>query len=226
MFRKASIFFFTTLFLGVGISAQESNSVAVSDIVSPIAHFNYKLEDSVDFIIRIRNIGPNEIIGADQFLLSYSISNNDTSFSVDTTLRVGSNMPVNTVLEYTIRENIGFNSSNQFSVCADVRRGTVLFPDNQNKFPGQCNSFVVGIEKNELPLTSIFYSMGKLHFSLGQNSTVHASIYNISAKRLIRKTISGNQSQRINFSAPSKGIYFLVVEDNNGNRASAKFVVN
>ena len=229
MFGKAFSITLLLLFTFVSSKAQlePSNSIAVSEIVSPTANFNYEKGDVFDFKVRIRNFGPNELIAGDQFRVTYSVASEDTSFAIDTNITVGTQMFVDDLLEYTLATSISFQDNSSILACADVSRGTNIFPDNLNKFPGKCNFFLVGLEERKLQLNTIFYSNGRLNFQLESPETVQVEIYDTSAKLLLRKSLArGYNNQSIDFANASKGFYFLRIYDRNGNSNSAKFVVN
>lgn len=207
-----------------------SNALKVVQVASPVANFNYKLNDSVDIIIRIRNEGPNALIAGDQFKLTYSVANNDTTYSDDTLVQVGEAMAVNRILEYTIIEDLVLDelildSAFNFSVCADVS-GTVIYPVNTNKIRNACSAFIVGIEKLKPSVESIFYANGSLNFKINHPTQLKAYVFDLTGRQLAGKTINPKLSQSIDLSNPSKGFYFLKLIDKAGNSAITKFVIN
>ena len=201
-----------------------SNDAEVLEVVSPVANFNYAAEDRVDYVIRIRNNGPNNLIAGDQFRLSYSLANQDTTIAFDTAITVGEPMEVGRVIGYTILEDMTFGSSNNFSACANVN-GTNIFPINTNKFPGACSSFIVGIEDLRLAVDQVFYNDGGIHFFINQSGKFDLEIFDMTGKLLLQKTLAGNQEQKINFNDAVKGLYFLKITDQERNTAIKKFIV-
>lgn len=220
------IFLPITIFISLSSIAQlQTNSLEVLQLVSPQGNFNYQESDSVNFVIRIQNNGPNDLIAGDQFNITYSIANKNSTYAIDTNITVGSAMQVDQILQYTIARDITFSNSNNFVACATVN-GTNLFPNNPNKFPTKCASFVVNIEKHRLPINKLYYASGKLTFSIEQKKNFRAEVFDITGRLLLSKTLNGNQQQELNFAPPSKGIYFLKVNDFNGGTSTKKFIIN
>lgn len=206
-----------------------SNSIFVQQVFSPAANRNYNTIDSADFIIRIRNQGPNALIGGDQFILSYSISDGTPNGSVDydTLLQVGTpTMRVGELREFTVHKNIKFNGNKIVAACADVRRGTVLYPNNPNKNSGDCSTFSVGIDENEVKIDKVYFNNNTLFFSLNQPTNTTIEVHDITGKLILSRRLSNKVAQSIPMSNQSKGFYFLRVTNKGGSSAIAKFVVN
>ena len=216
---------FINLNIVYGQGQGSTNSIEVAQVSSPVASFNYQLNDSVDLIVRIRNVGPNALIAGDQFKITYSIANSDSTYSRDTLLQVGTPMPVGRFLQYTLLEKLVLDNASNFSVCADVK-GTILYPSNTNKFPSACSSFIVGIEKVMPSVESIFYTNGRLNFKINHHSELKAYIFDLTGRQLAEKTIQPHQRQSIDLVNPSKGFYFLKLIDRTRNSAITKFVIN
>lgn len=215
---------FSILYLQLAAQPEISNDIKVIEVVSPISNFNYAESDVVDFVIRIRNNGPHDLIGGDQFNLTYSLANPDTTIAFDTNLTIGEPMDVGRTLRFTIQDDISFNDGNNFSACALVN-GTNIFPINTNKFPGECSSFIVGLENRELPLQKVFYQDGMIQFSLGQPLKLQAEVFDMTGRLLLNRSISAGQNRSIKFQPTAKGIYFLKLSDEDGRTAIKKFIV-
>lgn len=202
-----------------------ANNIEVAQVSSPIANFNYQLNDSVELVIRIRNVGPNALIAGDQFKITYSIANSDSTYSRDTLIQVGVPMAVGNILQYTLLEKIVLDNASNFSVCADVK-GTIVYPDNTNKFPSSCSAFIVGLEKTKPSVESIYFANGRLNFKINHGSELKAYIFDLTGRQLAEKNIQPHQRQSIDLVNPSKGFYFLKLIDKTGNSAITKFVIN
>ncbi len=206
----------------------QENSFEVSRIVSPVKDLNYNLGDSTDFIIRVRNLGPNATIAGDFLKIDYSIfsadGNNDQTF--DTSIMVGSPMPVGKLLEYKLADNLLLgDSNNTFVACAGIE-GTALFPINTNKFPSLCTPFLVSTKKINLNINTLYYSEGRLYFNLNTGKNLTAEVFNITGKSLKSINIDQTGQQNFVFNPPTKGFYFMKVFDKSGANTTAKFIVN
>ena len=204
------------------------NSFAVTKIVSPVSSFNYPLNDSADFVIEVRNEGPNSVIAGDLLNISYNIfgASGNNSQSYDTSITVGKTMPVGAIIRYTLHKNIGLGSNGErFTACADIS-GSFVYPVNTNKFPNKCAPFIVSLPKADLALNEVYYANGKLFFKLNSNEKITAEVFDITGKSIkrIQLTPPFNGSFPLNISI--KGFYFMKVYSNLGTAATVKFVVN
>ena len=208
--------------------SNQENSFEVSRIVSPIKDLNYKLNDSADFIIRVRNLGPNSIIAGDFLKIKYSLfsddGNDDQSF--DTSIMVGSPMEVGKLLEYKLAEGLLLGSSNNtFIACASVE-GSSIYPINTNKFPTLCTPFAVSLEELKLKITNVYYAEGRLYFNLNSNASLTANVFDITGKLLQRNKLDKRGNQSFSFNPPNRGFYFIKILDNKGTNTTAKFIAN
>jgi len=205
-----------------------SNSFSVTEIVSPVAYFNYKLNDSSDFIIEVRNQGPNSVIAGDILNISYNIfgESGSNSQSYDTSITVGKTMPVGAIIRYTLHKNIDLGGTGEgFTACADIS-GSFIYPVNTNKFPGKCAPFAVSLSEKALSLNEVYYANGQLFFSLKSNESVIAEVFDITGKSIKKIRLAKTSNQGFPLNIPVNGFYFMKVYSNSGTAATVKFVVN
>ena len=117
-------------------SSGQDNAEKVVEILKPNSGLLYTAFDSTEVVIRIKNEGPNDLIAGDQFKVTYSLSNaSGTGVDFDTLIQVGSpTLTAGSTRSYTINSKLKFEGDNTYSLCADVVRGTTLYPTNTNKF--------------------------------------------------------------------------------------------
>jgi len=217
-----------TLLLVLGLSIEinaQSNEIEVIQVPSPIKNTNYNSPDSADIIIRIRNVGPSPIETYDSLRIAYSVSRTDTAFDFDTTLSVNRRIQVGAADQYTLVKNYRIEGEGTFSVCAEIK-GTLFYPQNTSKFPGECSQFLVSVKKVDLKPSKVYFSSGTIYFDLNEVVSGKVEVFDITGKLLLKNKLKPNKKQSITFDASSKGFYFLKVIDNNGNNSTSKFIVN
>lgn len=218
----------TTLIVLMGVAIQgkaQSNELEVFQVASPIENTNYKSLDSADIIIRIRNIGPNNIEAFDSLRISYSVSKIDTAFEFDTTIVSNQRIAVGSAGQITVVEDYRIEGQGTFSVCAEVT-GTYFYPINTSKFPGECSQFIVSVKKADLKPSKVFYSSGALNFELNEVINGRVEIFDITGKVLMDTPLKPLTKQQVYFPSPSRGFYFMKIIGKDGSNSTAKFVVN
>lgn len=206
----------------------QENDVEVQAILSPTSSQTYNSVDTFDIIVRIKNNGPTALIAGDQFKVNYSVGDGTpNSISVDTLILVGDNrtMQVGEGRTYTLAKDFIINGNNIFSACASVS-GTILYPINTNKLPTECEQFVVNIDEQTTKIEQVYYSQQKVIIQLNQNLAKEVNIYDITGKLILSEKNINSNNISLPFSKKVKGFYFVNVVDQNGNQATAKFVVN
>lgn len=228
MKRNFTILFISIFsFLSGFAQLSQENGMAVQAVLSPRTSITYHTVDSFDFEVRIKNLGPNELIPGDRIRVAYSIGDGGPS-SIDSTILIpigNSNMRVNHVRDFTLIQNFKINANSVFSACADVE-GTALYPINTHKNSSKCELFVVGIEKQQLKIDRVFFSNNQIHIKLNQAGQLNLEVFDITGKSLLTRELRNKSSETIPFKAPSSGFYFIKLVSNNGDHASSKFVVN
>jgi len=190
----------------------QSNDIKVVDIISPSSNQTYQAVDSFDITIRIQNIGPNILISGDRFDLSYSIEDGTpNSVYIDTALFVGGsrNMNVGEARIYTLATNYRVEGNGSFAVCASIA-GTDLYPQNTNKDPGDCVTFVVSLEEQKLEVEQLYYANQAIRLNVNHVEQFQLEVYDITGKLMLTQSLRNQQGeQRIPFNAPSNGFSFL-----------------
>ena len=227
--KKTLLFLFTSVLSVASLVAQfDSNGFEVTEIIAPVPSFNYDVNDTSDFIIQVRNQGPNGISIGDLLNISYSIYSADgsTSLSNDTNIRVANSMPVGRISRFTLHKNVALGNSNEnFTACADIS-GSTVYPVNTNKFPSECSPFVVSIAKQKLVINDLYYAAEKLHFNLNSNETITAEVFDITGKSLKKIKLSKASEQNIPLNIPVNGFYFVKIYNESGAATTKKFIVN
>ena len=228
MIKKYFLSLSLVLSITAAIAQSSSNSFEVTEIIAPVPSFNYDVNDSSDFIIQVRNQGPNAISTGDFLKISYNIydASGNNSISNDTTVMVNNAMPIGAVNRFTIAKNISLgNSDDNFTACADVT-GSIVYPSNSNKFPGKCSPFVVSITKQKLTINNLYYAAEKLHFTLKSNEAITAEVFDITGKSLKKIYLSKASTQSFPLHLSVKGFYFVKVYSESGAATTKKFIVN
>lgn len=228
MIKKYFLSFTLVLFAVSAFAQTGSNGFEVTEIIAPAPSYNYDLNDSSDFIIQVRNTGPNAISVGDFLNINYNIfsSNGSTILSSDTSIRVANPMPIGEISRFTIQEGVALGNSNEyFTACADIS-GSSIYPTNSNKFPGKCSPFIVSIAKQNLVVNNLFYAAGELHFNLKSSEAITAEVFDITGKSLKKINLSKASKQSFPLTIPVKGFYFVKVYSNSGASTTKKFIVN
>ena len=208
-------------------SIQDCN-VEVLAILSPSSTNTYNTVDTFDIVVRIRNNGPNRLIAGDEFEINYSVGDGTSNtVDIDTLILVGSNrtMEVGESRTYTLAKDFILNGNNVFSACADVR-GTVMFPNNTNKFSSECEQFVVSINEQSIQINKVYFAQNKVVIKLNAAAAIDINIYDITGKLIKSSNKVQTKEVSIPFANQNKGFYFVTVTDINGNQSAAKFVVS
>ncbi|MBL4707808.1 MAG: T9SS type A sorting domain-containing protein [Flavobacteriales bacterium] len=208
-------------------SAFSQNDIKVQDIISPSAR-TYNTVDTFDIIIRIQNLGPNRLIPGDKFDITYSIEDGTlNSQFFDTLLLVNGSraMEVGEGRIYTLATDFIINGNNTFAACADVS-GTTIYTQNTNKNPGDCATFIVSVEQQQLDIEKLYFADNAIHLSLNRADKVKLEIFDITGKLILESNVPSKSNNIIPFNAPSNGFYFIKLTTNNGAQTSSKFVVN
>tara|TARA_B110000503_G_scaffold143293_1_gene243870 strand:+ start:1313 stop:2002 length:690 start_codon:yes stop_codon:yes gene_type:complete len=218
------------LLLSCAINAQfgQDCNIEVLAILSPSSTKTYKTIDTFDIEIRIRNNGPNTLIPGDEFKLNYSVGDGTSNtISVDTLLLVGFNriMQVGEGRTYILAKDFIINGNNIFSACASVS-GTSIYPNNTNKFPGECEQFVVNIEEQSIKINKAYYTNNQVIVKLNNVVAREIKVYDITGKLITSRTNILGKEVSIPFEKKTKGFYFVTVTDKNGNQSTAKFVIS
>lgn len=206
----------------------QDNDVEVQAILSPTSSRTYNTIDTFDIEVRIKNNGPNFLISADQFNVTYSIGDGSANtVTVDTLILVGNNrtMAVGEGRTYIIAKDFIINGNNVFSACASVS-GTVQHPNNTNKFPGECEQFVVNVAEQAIKINKTYFSNNQAIVKLNNVSAKEIMIYDITGKLISASSNLQSKEVSIPFENKTKGFYFVTVTDKNGNQSTAKFVVS
>lgn len=226
MIKKYSFLLGLSLFCFALFS--QSNDIKVVDVISPSSSQTYQSVDSFDITIRIQNIGPNILISGDRFDLSYSIEDGTpNSVYIDTALFVGGsrNMNVGEARIYTLATNYQIAGNGSFAVCASIA-GTDLYPQNTNKDPGDCVTFVVSLEEQKLEVEKLYYANQAIRLKVNHAEQIQMEVYDITGKLMLTQSIRNQKGEQlIPFDAPSNGFYFIQLIDNRGNSFSSKFAV-
>ncbi len=220
----------TAFLLTFTASAQfdQNSDIEVLAILSPSSANTYNTVDTFDIEVRIRNNGPNTLIPGDEFIINYSVGDGTSySISVDTLLLLGFNriMQVGEGRTYILAKDYIINGNNIFSACASVS-GTTLYPNNINKFPGECEQFVVNIEEQSIQINKAYYANNQILIKLNNLLAREINVYDITGKLIKSRTNVQGKEVSIPFEKKTKGFYFVTVRDKNGNQSTAKFVVN
>ena len=226
---------FTLFFLGslIGMNtiiAQSSeNSLRIFQILAPSSNQLYNTVDSSDFIVRVENLGPNEIVPADRFHIEFSISDGTgvNSQDFDTSILVGGNfnLEVGGVRTYTLAEDIKFNGNGDFSARANIT-GTDAYTTNTNKNSSKSTVFVVDLKEVPLKLEKVYYAEGRVIFSLNEPKNLRAEIYDITGKMVANEAFKNKKEHSFSFSSKHKGFYFMKVITTDGKSTTAKFTVH
>jgi len=226
MIKKYTLSILSLLFVVAGFAQQ--NSFRVINILSPSARVIYQTVDSADFIIEIRNDGPNALIAGDEFRVNYSLGDGGPNSSDSTILvQVGGtqSMAGGEFRTYTLEKNVKFSGNTIFSACADVL-GSVIYPTNTEKNSSDCERFAVGIEKQVLKIENVSYANQQINVSLNQDSDIKLEVFSITGRRIFEKSLKRTSSVIIPLSIAVKGFYFLKVSNESGSNATSKFVVH
>lgn len=211
------------------IMAQSStNSFEVTEIIAPVPSFNYDINDSSNFTIQVRNLGPNIITLGDYLNINYNIfdASGNNNLSKDTAIRVNKAMPIGAINRFILARNIALGNSNKnFTACADVS-GSILYPVNTNKFPGKCSPFIVSIAKQKLVINDLYYATNALHFTLKTSEAITAEVFDITGKSLKKLSLSKAAKQSFPLNLSVKGFYFVKVYSESGAATTKKFIVN
>lgn len=222
--------FIIALLLSTTISAQfgQENDVEVQAVLSPSSAKTYNTIDTFDIEVRIKNNGPNTLIPGDEFIVNYSVGDGSAnSISVDTLILVGSNriMQVGEGRTYLLAKDFIINGNNVFSACASVS-GTTIYPNNTNKFPGECEQFVVDLAEQAIKINKAYFSKNQVIIKLNDVLAREIKIYDITGKLINTRTNLRSTEVSIPFAKRTKGFYFVTVRDKNGGQSTAKFVVS
>ncbi|MFT6167434.1 MAG: hypothetical protein ACJAV5_001897 [Vicingaceae bacterium] len=218
------------LLLSSTINAQfgQDCNIEVLAILSPSSTKTYNTIDTFDIEVRIRNNGPNTLIPGDEFKINYSVGDGTSnSISIDTLLLVGFNriMQVGEGRTYILAKDFIINGNNIFSACASVS-GTSIYPNNTNKFPGECEQFVVNIEEQSIKINKAYYTNNQVIVKLNNVVAREIKVYDITGKLITSRTNILGKEVSIPFEKKTKGFYFVTVTDKNGNQSTAKFVIS
>ena len=126
---------------------------------------------------------------------------------------------------YILAKDYIINGNNIFSACASVS-GTTLYPNNINKFPGECEQFVVNIEEQSIQINKAYYANNQILIKLNNLLAREINVYDITGKLIKSRSNVQGKEVSIPFEKKTKGFYFVTVRDKNGNQSTAKFVVN
>ncbi|MDA9312019.1 T9SS type A sorting domain-containing protein [Vicingaceae bacterium] len=218
------------LFLTITASAQfgQNSDIEVLAILSPSSTNTYSTVDTFDIEVRIRNNGPNTLIPGDEFIINYSVGDGTSnSVSIDTLLLVGFNriMQVGEGRTYILAKDFIINGNNIFSACASVS-GTTIYPININKFPGECEQFVVNIKDQSIKINKAYYANNQIVIKLNDVMAREINVYDITGKLINSRTNVQGKEVSIPFEKKTKGFYFVTITYKNGNQSTAKFVVS
>lgn len=209
--------------------AQQENSLRIFNIVEPTSNVLYKTVDSTDFVVQVENLGPNDIVPADRFHITFSISDGSgaNSMDFDTSISVGgmANMRVGEVRTYTLAKDIKFNGNGDFSARADVS-GTDAYPKNTNKFSSNSTVFVVDVKEVPLSIENVYYAEGNVIFRLNEAKSLRVEIYDITGKIVANESFQNKKEYSFSFGSQKKGFYFMKVISNDGRSSTAKFAVH
>lgn len=211
-----------------GQGSSQENSLDIQRINSPVMGQQFNSVDSFDIEVRIINNGPNFLIAADQFKVSYSVGDGGpNSRNVDTLITVGgtSVMQVGQFRNYSIAKDVLVNGNNNYSTCVYVN-GTNDYPMNTNKTPFKCVQYAVSIPKTDLTIENIYYAKGNVNLELNSARNFNIKIYSMTGRKVAEERILAKKSAVINFDAPEKGFYFMQIKSDNGTTTTSKFVVN
>tara|TARA_B100000508_G_scaffold101743_1_gene80138 strand:- start:2204 stop:2905 length:702 start_codon:yes stop_codon:yes gene_type:complete len=206
---------------------QFANSQSIEEIVSPVKNALLKSNDTSDIVVKLRNHGPNDLFSTDQIeiTLSINVEGQGAILTLDTVLPFGKYVQKNDFLNFTIIKDYQFTQDNRYSICASAG-GTRIYPINSNKFNSACTPFSVGLQELEIKVSNVYYSNGKLFFSLNNIPDARLEIYDMAGKIVLDKRIQARDSY-IDFNPKSKGFYFLkVVNIRHSANAVAKIAVN
>jgi hypothetical protein len=216
------------LFLGAKAQFNQQIDIEVQAVISPSSSQTYNTVDTFDIIIRIKNNGPSTLIPGDEFKVSYTVGDGTANtVTVDTLLLVGDtrSMQVGEGRTYTLAKDFIINGNNIYSACADVS-GTTQFPTNTNKFPGECERFVVDLNENLIQINKAYFSQNKVIVNLNDQNIHVLNIYDITGKLIVSRSNISAKEVSIPFEKKAKGFYFVTVAHQNGSQSTAKFVVN
>lgn len=216
------------LFIGLigilsGLKAQ--NEFEVVSILEPSFGSNYRIDDSINVEIRMRNVGPNNIFASDKIEFDVKITNPDTSFFFNMERFAATNLSPGDVAIYTLLTDYQLNTQNNYQVCISVA-GTTTYPLNTSKEPPACVSFPVSLQESELKANKLYFVEGQLRFefeSVPQQARYR--ILDLSGKVLKSGNLRSERIQQINFQAPAKGLYFLQLGSNETQLTTQKFIV-
>lgn len=208
-----------------GFVSNAQNNLEIASIRSPQFNFNYSEDDSINVEVSLLNKGPNTIFSADQINFDVKLATVDTTIFFNITRVANVNIPVNGAAIYTLIQDYKLGTTNDYQLCVSVS-GTVQYPSNTSKESGPCIAFVVSLGERQIKAEKIFYQENRLNFSLASSPiNTQFRIMDMSGKVLNSGLLKRNSDQSIHFAAPARGLYFLQLQNNNGQQSTHKFVV-
>lgn len=217
-----------TLLTSTNAQFGQECDIEVQAIISPSSRVTYNTVDTFDIIVRIKNNGPSRLIAGDEFVVNYSVGDGTSNtVSIDTLLLVGSNrtMEIGEARNYTLAKDFILIGNNIFSACASVS-GTTMFPTNTNKFPGECERFVVSVKEQSIDINKVYFAQNRVIVKLNGVAAREVKIFDITGKLIKSSNKLKTKEISIPFTNQNKGFYFVTVTDQNGSQATAKFVVS
>ena len=222
---KNYLFLVLSLILTTSAIAQ-SNKVNVKAILSPFPRVNLDSGAVEDIIIRVQNLGPNDLLNDDTLDIEVKITSTDTIELYPLKVRTNKYFSVGTENDYTLISNYQFKFENEYSICVYLY-GTADFPSNGIKNPYQCVSFIVGEEElqKDIRIQNVYFKDNQVYFTSNSKRLTELQIFDITGKLLKTKQLTLSAENQLAFTPPAKGFYFFRIK-NQGQVSTAKFIVN
>jgi hypothetical protein len=206
-----------------GLTAQ--NEFEIVSILEPSFGTNYRIDDSINVEVRMRNVGPNVILASDKIEFDVKITNPDTSIFFNVEKFATTTLDTGDVAIYTLLTDYQLNTQNNYQVCISVA-GSTTYPLNTSKEPPACVSFPVSLQERVLKANKLYFVEGLLRFELDKApQRARYRILDLSGKVLKSGNLISERTQQLNFQAPAKGLYFLQLQNNEAKPSTQKFIV-